>query len=49
MRILREFKIPDFKFPKFKMKEASEIDEVNVDYEKIKQAHESKKLYTNNI
>lgn len=42
MRILREFKIPDFKFPKFKMKEASEIDEVNVDYEKIKQAHESK-------
>ena len=35
MRILREFKIPDFKFPKFKMKEASEIDEVNVDYEKI--------------
>lgn len=42
MRILKEFKVPDFKFPKFKMKEVSEIDEVNVDYEKIKQVQENK-------
>ena len=27
MRILKDFKIPDFKFPKFNMKELSEIGE----------------------
>lgn len=42
MRILKEFKVPDFKFPKFKMKELSEIDEMKVDYEKVKEAQESK-------
>ena len=42
MRILKEFKIPNFKFPKFKMKELSEIDEMNVDYEKVKQVQENK-------
>ena len=47
MRILKEFKIPDFKFPKFKMKEISEIDEMNVDYEKVKQVQENKKDYKN--
>ncbi len=40
MRGLRDFKVPNFKFPKFKMKELSQIDEVNVDYEAIKKAHE---------
>ena len=42
MRILKDFKIPNFKFPKFHMKEVSEIDEVNVDYEKLKKAEENK-------
>ena len=41
MRILKDFKVPDFKFPKFNMKEISEIDEVKVDYEKVKKAEES--------
>lgn len=44
MRILKDFKIPDFKFPKFNMKELSEIGEVNVDYEKIKKAEENQKI-----
>ena len=43
MRILKDFKIPDFKFPKFNMKGLSEIDEVKVDYEKIKNAEENQK------
>ena len=30
MRILKDFKIPNFKFPKFKMNELSEIDELDV-------------------
>ena len=47
MRILKEFKIPDFKFPKFKMKEISEIDEMNIDYEKVKQVQENKKNVQN--
>ncbi len=42
MRILKDFKVPNFKFPKFKMKEISEIDEVKVDYEAIKKAEENK-------
>ncbi len=40
MRGLRDFKVPNFKFPKFKMKELSEIDEVKLDYEAIQKAHE---------
>ena len=32
MRILKDFKIPNFKFPKLKMKELSEIEELKVDY-----------------
>ena len=43
MRILKDFKIPDFKFPKFNMKEVSEIDEVKVDYDKVKKAEENRK------
>ena len=38
-----EIKIPKFKFPKFKMKELSEIDEVNVDYDMVKKAEENQK------
>ena len=32
MRGLRDFKVPDFKFPKFKMKDISEIEEMNIKY-----------------
>lgn len=41
MRGLRDFKVPNFKFPKFKMKGLSEIDEVKVDYEAVKKAQEN--------
>ncbi len=41
MRILKDFKIPNFKFPKFNMKGIDDIDEVKVDYEKIKKAEEN--------
>ena len=43
MRILKDFKVPDFKFPKFNMKEVTEIGEVKVDYDKVKKAEESNK------
>ena len=36
MRILKDFKIPNFKFPKFKMKNIENIEEVNVNYEELK-------------
>ena len=39
MRILRDFKIPNFKFPKFKMQNVESIEEVNVDYEELKRKH----------
>ena len=35
MRILRDFKIPNFKFDKIKMKDIENIEEVKVDYEKL--------------
>ena len=38
MRILRDFKIPDFKFKKIEMNDIPEIDNVKVDYEKVKEA-----------
>ena len=41
MRILKDFKLPKFKFPKMKMKGISEIDEVNLDYEALKKAEEN--------
>ena len=42
MRGLRDFKVPDFKFPKLKMKSMSEIDEVKVNYEEaLKKAQEN--------
>lgn len=31
MRILKEFKIPNFKFPKLKMEGITEIDEENIE------------------
>lgn len=36
MRILKEFKVPDFKFPKLKMEGITEIDEVNIEENKAK-------------
>ena len=32
MRILKDFKIPNFKFPKFKMEGLEKIDEMHVQY-----------------
>ena len=42
MRILRDFKVPDFKFPKFKMDGLSHIEEMKVDYESIQKEKDSK-------
>ena len=36
MRILKDFKIPNLRFPKLKMKNVENIEEVNVDYEELK-------------
>ena len=41
MRILKDFKLPKFKFPKMKMKGISEFDEVKLDYEALKKAEEN--------
>ena len=35
MRILKDFKIPNFKFDKIKMKDVENIEEVKLDYEKL--------------
>lgn len=45
MRILKDFKVPNFKFTKIKMKDVENIEEVNIDYEKLKekQSHDKKK------
>lgn len=40
MRILKDFKMPNFKFPKIKMKEIENIEEVKVDYEELKKKAE---------
>ncbi len=40
MRILKDFKMPNFKFPKIKMKEIENIEEVKVDYEALKKKTE---------
>ena len=42
MRILRDFKVPDFKFPKFKMDGLSNIEEMKVDYDSIQKNQEIK-------
>lgn len=43
MRGLRDFKVPNFKFPKFKMKDISEIEEIDMNSEEIEKAKEKKK------
>ena len=37
MRILKDFKVPDFKFPKFKMEGLEKIEEMQVEYDPQKQ------------
>ena len=41
MRILKDFKMPNFKFPKIEMKGIETIDEVNVDYDALKKKNEN--------
>lgn len=43
MRILKEFKVPNFKFPKFKMSGISELDEVKIDEQKEKKELKERK------
>ena len=42
MRILRDMKIPNFKFPKFKMDGLKNLENMNVDYEEVKKKQEKK-------
>ena len=42
MRILKDIKIPNFKFPKFKMEGLEKIDEMNVEYDPNKQVEVKK-------
>ena len=42
MRILRDFKLPDFKFPKMKMDNIENIEEMQVNYEQIDKMKEKK-------
>jgi len=42
MRILRDFKLPDFKFPKMKMEGMENIQEMQVNYDKIDQIKDKK-------
>ena len=41
MRILKDFKLPNFKFPKIEMKGIENIDEVKVDYDALKEKKET--------
>lgn len=43
MKGLRDFKVPNFKFPKFKMKDISEIEEMNINYDEIEKNKDKKK------
>ena len=43
MRILNDFKIPNFKFPKIKMENIEDIENLKVDYDKVKENEEKKK------
>ena len=47
MSMLKDFKVPNFKFPKMKMKGIEEIEEVKLDYEKMEKVNDkaSKKNY----
>lgn len=49
MRILKDFKIPNFKFKKIKMENVENIDEVQVDYEKLKRQQEENQKGKNKI
>lgn len=49
MRILKDFKIPKFKFRKIKMKNVENIEEVKVDYEELKKKQESSSNEKNKI
>lgn len=42
MRILRDFKIPNFKFNKIKMNDIPDVENVKIDYEKVKEAENKK-------
>ena len=42
MRILKDFKIPNFKFKKIEMSDIPDIEKVKVDYEKVKEAEEKR-------
>ena len=48
MRIL-DFEVPNFKFPKIKMKGIEDLPEVNVDYDDIENKKEIKKLNQKNL
>ena len=42
MRILRDFKMPNIKFKKIEMNNIPDMENVKVDYEKVKEAEEKK-------
>ena len=42
MRILKDFKIPNFKLKKIEMNDIPDIEKVKIDYEKVKEAGEKK-------
>lgn len=44
MRILKEFKVPNFKFPKFKMQGITEIDDVKIEENKVKKEPRERKM-----
>ena len=43
MRNIKDFKIPNFKFKKIKMDDIPDVENVNVNYEDVKEAEEKKK------
>ena len=42
MRILRDFKMPDFKFPKMKMEGMEDIQEMQINYDQIEKLKDKK-------
>ena len=42
MRILKDFKIPDFKFKKIEMNDIPNVEDVKVDFSKVMEAQEKK-------
>ncbi len=49
MRILKEFKVPNFKFPKIKMNTISELDEVNIEEHRDKEKRKEIKYAPTNF